>query len=516
MQTVFCYQVDAAMRSSAIKALVAPLLAKAGASGVGVCSSSGSSGIGGSFAGSGAALAAQFAAVPAVASKGVFGGGNRVDVPLSEPLPGVDVPKYSAPAPPRLETGAIEGVRAAALDAGGPTVAMALYVGAGSANETPASAGAAKVLEYMAFSATANRSTFRLTRELEKYGAGAAALAGREALVYGVEGTKLQTPELAEMLLDAVLNMRLNYWEINDMLPHVQADMEAAHAQPTVLATELLHRAAFSGGLARPLLPDADTLSELTPRAVQEFAEAHFTAGNMALAAAGAPLSALESAAAPLIGAAARRGAAPAAPASKYTGGVLCALAPSSVPVVALAYEAPGGLESAKATALAAVIKALLNETREVLPYARKAPSSDAVGSLLPVVHVYKGTGLVGLLGTPAGKGAAAAVDAMAGAFEALAKGVSEPALAAAKAVALGGYTAATGTKSGAVQELAQQLLARGSAAAGEYAAAVSSLTAADVTKAVAAMVKGAPTLVASGPLSDLPKYDAVARRFAD
>lgn len=55
------------------------------------------------------------------------------------------------------QTGAIEGVKAAALDAGGPNVAVALFVNAGSASETPATAGASKLLEYMAFSATSNR-----------------------------------------------------------------------------------------------------------------------------------------------------------------------------------------------------------------------------------------------------------------------------------------------------------------------------------------------------------------------
>lgn len=135
----------------------------------------------------------------------------------------------------------------------------------------------------------------------------------------------------------------------------------------------------------------------------------------------------------------------------------------------------------------------------------------------LPTLHppqVYKSTGLIGLLGTPSPSGAGAAVDAMSSRFEALAKGVPEPALAAAKAVALGGYRAATAAKSGAVQDLAQQLLARGKAGAGDYASAVSALSAADVAAAAAAMIKGPPTLVAAGPLSELPKYDAVARRF--
>ncbi|KAI8464776.1 MAG: mitochondrial processing peptidase alpha subunit [Monoraphidium minutum] len=484
------------MMPQAVKQL-APLLAQAA----------------GSFA-SGQAVA-QYA-VPAVATKsaGLFGG-KRVSVPLSEPLPGVSVPKYVAPAAAKVEAGAIEGVKAAAVDAAGPNVAVALFVGAGSANETPETAGASKLLEYLAFSATANRSTFRLTRELEKYGAAAAALAGREAIAYGVEGTRLQVAEVTEILLDAVLNMRLNYWEINDMLPHVQADMERAYAQPTVLATELLHRAAFSGGLAQPLMPDPESLSGLTPEAVHAFVAAHFTADNMALAVAGAGMGALSNAAGPLVAAGAKRGGGGGGGAAgKYTGGVISALAPSMPPIVALAYQAPGGLSDAKSTALAAVLKALLNETREAMPYMHKEPAG-ALGSVMPVVHVYKSTGLIGLLGTPSG-GAAAAVDAMSSRFEALAKGAPEPALAAAKAVALGGYRAATATKSGAVQDLAQQLLARGTAGgAGEYAAAVAALTAADVAAAAGAMVKGPPTLVAAGPLSDLPKYDAVARRFA-
>lgn len=118
--------------------------------------------------------------------------------------------------------------------------------------------------------------------------------------------------------------------------------------------------------------------------------QAHFTAGNMALAAAGASLSAVTNATGPLLAAAGRKGGAAPSGDSKYTGGVLCALAPGSVPVVALAYQAPGGLGSAKATAVAAVVKALLNETREVMPYMHKEAGGD-LGSVMPLVHVSGG-----------------------------------------------------------------------------------------------------------------------------
>jgi hypothetical protein len=100
-------------------------------------------------------------------------------------------------------------------------------------------------------------------------------------------------------------------------------------------------------------------------------------------------MSAVEAATAPLLAAGLRKGGGggAAAAASKYTGGVLCAATAGSIPVVALAFQAPGGLSDIKTTALTAVIKALLNETREVMPYMHKEPAG-ALGSVMPVVHV--------------------------------------------------------------------------------------------------------------------------------
>jgi predicted Zn-dependent peptidase len=48
-------------------------------------------------------------------------------------------------------------VKAAALDASGPNTCVAAFIGGGSSLETEDTAGASKLLEYMAFSATNNR-----------------------------------------------------------------------------------------------------------------------------------------------------------------------------------------------------------------------------------------------------------------------------------------------------------------------------------------------------------------------
>jgi processing peptidase subunit alpha len=52
------------------------------------------------------------------------------------------------------------------------------------------------------------RTTFRITRELEKYGAASSCVAGREHIGYVVETTKLQAAEATELLLDVVLNQK--------------------------------------------------------------------------------------------------------------------------------------------------------------------------------------------------------------------------------------------------------------------------------------------------------------------
>lgn len=50
----------------------------------------------------------------------------------------------------------------------GPVSTIAIAFEAGSSTENQHTLGASKVLAAMAFKATTNRTTFRLTRELEK------------------------------------------------------------------------------------------------------------------------------------------------------------------------------------------------------------------------------------------------------------------------------------------------------------------------------------------------------------
>eukprot|EP00879_Flechtneria_rotunda_P000588 GHRR01000697.1.p1 GENE.GHRR01000697.1~~GHRR01000697.1.p1 ORF type:complete len:485 (+),score=217.93 GHRR01000697.1:113-1567(+) len=459
---------------------------------------------------------AQYA-VPAVAAPktgGLFGS-KRIDVPLSEPLPGVNLPNAHPPKAPELQTGSLAaGVKAAVLDASGPNTCVAVFINGGSSAETSDTVGASKMLEYMAFNATENRTTFRLARELEKYGAASSCIAGREHIAYVVEGTRLQAAEVTEILLDAVLNQKLADWEVNDMLEKMQEDLEIAYSNPTLLVYELLHKAAFSGGLSNSLLPDPAALQGVSAPALREYVAAHFVPGNMAVAAAGMSLTQLQQVAGPLLSGGSAGGSSQ--PKSSYTGGFLAALAPGAEPTVAVALEAKGGLSDIQATARTAVVKALLGaDTRAVLPYQRKGVGGPLT-SVTPLVQMYKTTGLIGLLGTTTGdsSSSAAAADVLNNKLQGLTKSVGDAQLSAAKQVALGGYQYAIAAKSGVVQDMGLQLLARGKFSAQEYAAAVSSLSGNDVSKYVGEVLKSPPTVVAVGSITSLPKFDTLAKRL--
>jgi processing peptidase subunit alpha len=459
---------------------------------------------------------AQYA-VPAVAlpkAGGFLGGSKRVMVPLSEPLPNVNIPNPASPKAPELQTGSLEGgIKAACLDSTTPNTSVAVFVGGGAAAETAETAGASKLLEYMAFSATKNRTTFRITRELEKYGAASSCVAGREHIGYVVETTKLQAAEATELLLDVVLNQKLADWEVADMLETVQADLDSAYADPIILARELLHKAAFSGGLANSLLPDPAEVGGMTGAVLRQYMAANFVPSNIAIAAAGLGLDQLKQITDPLLHGVG--GAASASSSSTYTGGFLAALSPGAEPTVAVAFEAKGGLSSIKSTATAAVVKALLgSDSRHVLPYQDKALPGP-VTSLTPLVQMYNSTGLIGLMATTTDGSAVAAADALTVKLQGAAKAAGDVQLAAAKQVALGGYQSAISAQSGVVQDMGLQLLSRGKFSAQEYASAVSSLTAADVAKYIEEALKTPLTLVAVGSMSNLPKYDTVKSRLA-
>lgn len=454
------------------------------------------------------------AAAPALLSSFFSFGGSRIDVPLSETLPAVTTPpRGSAPATkPSLQTSALaDGVKLATIDSVSPVSSLAVFVEGGAAAETPSTTGAAKVLAAVAFQATSNRSTFRLTRELEKIGASAYAKAGRDHIAFGVDFVRLNQREALEILSDAVFNARYTYWEVRDTLETVKEQLADALKNPSTVVTEVLHRAAFDGSLGNTVTVDPAALASFDNATLHEYVASIMAPSRVVIAGVGVDHAEVAGLAAPLIKVPSG-GAAPAG--SKYTGGSMNVLTPTASAVhLALGFEANGGVSDGKTAALAAIIKALLDEARPTLPYSRK--EDEVFSTLTPFAHLYKSTGIVGLSASaPAGK-ASALADAVSKKVEALAKGVSEAQLSHAKSLALGELKASTASTSGLLASVGSHVLSTGKFDAAAAAAQLQGVTTTEVASYVASMLKASPTFVAYGNLSSLPKFDSIAKRFA-
>lgn len=466
-----------------------------------------------------ATTSASASAVPVVATKSsaslasLLGFGSlRVDTPLSEPLASVTPLRGSAPvAAPKLESASLDaGTKIAAINTASPVASLSLVFEAGTAVEGSAHRGANKVLEAMAFKASANRTTFRMTRELEKIGATATVRAGRDYTAFTVSALRMHTPEAVEMLLDAALNAKLSYWEVSEAVAAAQAQLADELKNPSNVITDVLHRAAFDGGLGQPVTLDPSALNGFTNATLKEYVAAALQSSKAVLAGAGVGLEQMKELANPLVASSSGNGL---SSTSSYAGGSLNVFAASPLTHVALGFEAKGGLSDPKAAAAAAVVKALLDEGRAVLPRTRKEGVFAAASSFC---HLYKGTGLVGLTASGAPAQADALVDAVVKKVESVASGVPEAQLQLAKQLAVGAYKAQLASSTGLAAAMAPALLLTGAFNPAAHVSQIESLTSADITSFVSQALKSSPTYVTYGNMSSrVPRYEAIAKKFA-
>lgn len=435
-------------------------------------------------------------------------------MPLSEPLPDVAAPlRGGVPSvAPKIEQSQLDGVRVATLASVSPVSSIALVVAGGSSLESDATAGASKLVEAMAFKASQNRTTFRITRELEKIGANCVATAGRDHITFAVDATRLHVFEATEILLDCVLNARLQYHEVRDNMELAREVIAQHLANPACVLEDALHRVAFDGGLGQPLMADPKALTRET---LAEFYAGMMQPSNMVLVGMGAGHDQLKGLAQPLLSAAHLGGKpAAAAPASKYVGGTSNIVDnDAELTHVGLAFEAKGGMADDKAAALASVAKHLLSSSGAI-PYYSKL-ESGAAKSLGSFAHLYKSTGLVGLMGCSAPQKASALVDELTRKVVALASGVTEGQLAAAKQQAIMENKGLMASASTAAPIVASRVLAKGSADPASFNAACTSLTAAQVTSYIKDLAKSTPTLVTLGALAHLPRVGDISKRLA-
>lgn len=183
------------------------------------------------------------------------------ETPMSVPLEGIDKPADTPV--PNAGTVSIStlanGVRVASQDDGGIVSALGVYVESGSRHETPYTAGATHLLEHAAFKGSAARTKYRMTRDVERTGAGFSAAASRETLAYAAECMRDKAADVMSILAETAVSPMIALKdessidldgatsEIEAHVTAIKGELKDYSAEPSGKVTESIHAAAFHG-----------------------------------------------------------------------------------------------------------------------------------------------------------------------------------------------------------------------------------------------------------------------------
>ena len=411
-------------------------------------------------------------------------------------------------------------------------MAVGIYVAAGSKNETPYTTGACHLLERMAFRATTNRTSFRLTREAEVIGANLLASASREQMAYTVDCLRTNLPEATELLCDAVMNAKLADHEVAEAAKALSEEMKALLENPANLMMEAAHATAFDGGLGQPLVATPSALARLDGDALAQFVQSNYTAPRVVLAAAGCAHEDLVACAAPLLsqlpdgpGAGVDHARGPGA----YVGGDYRVQTDSPVTNVVLGFEFAGGWKDHKASTAMTVLNTLMGGGGS---FSAGGPGKGMYSRLYTRVlnrhawaqnctafhSVFDDVGVVGVSGVADGERAGDMVKVMVDEMAAVASpgGITEEELKRAKAATVSSILMNLESKAIVAEDVGRQMLTYGERKApSAFIAEVNALTAKDVADVAAKCLKSAPTLCMVGDLSNAPRYEHVRAMLA-
>merc|ERR1712151_1449334 len=414
------------------------------------------------------------------------------------------------------------GLKVAAVDRGGLTAKLGLFVSAGSRFESSANFGVSHMVELMAYKSTAHLSHLRTVKTLEQLGAAGSSTckAGPEEIVYEVSVMREYVPLVVPLMIGNILFPRLLPWEVKAAHGKVREARAALEQNPDAMVSELLHKAAYCNNtLGFSALASDRSMPYFTPETIRSFMLDHFAPERMVLVGVNVAPEELSKWA---MRSFADYNAIPMtkreAPAATYTGGSVMIEGPSPFCHLAIGLESmPWGQAE---LAPVAILQPLLG--------AGSAVSSSLGGGSLSRLNTeivrqnpfvescaafntsYSDSGLFGVYGVShpdkAGELATGMLKALAGM-----KAITKDELAGAKAVLKANMLRQVDDDAAMMKDIGQQMLhSDGYGSPAEFCKIIDSTTMEQVTGAAKKLLSSRPTLAAYGDTHAVPHYGAV------
>lgn len=206
-------------------------------------------------------------------------------------LPGPSTPPLPDPRRHQLDNG-VNLVQIELPQA--PVVCLDLWCRAGSAWETKDESGLAHFLEHMVFKGSQHLDAGEFDLKVEALGGNSNAATGFDDVHYHVLIPPAAAPQALELLLDLVLQPRLDADDFAMERQVVLEELAQSEDQPEEVAfQELLRQACGDHAYGLPILGRREALEGHTPEAMAAFHQRHYRADRCCLSVAG-PLAGLQ------------------------------------------------------------------------------------------------------------------------------------------------------------------------------------------------------------------------------
>src|ERR1700728_840385 len=168
------------------------------------------------------------------------------------------------------------------------SVAMGVWIRAGSRHELPEVNGISHFVEHMVFKGTQSRSAKHIAREVDAIGGNLDAFTGKETICFNLKVLDEHVPSALEVLSDLVLNPVFAAEEINRERGVILEEIKMDEDNPDYLVHEIFTQNFWKDHpLGKPILGTKETVRKFERETLLDFYGSRFLGGNMVFSAAG-------------------------------------------------------------------------------------------------------------------------------------------------------------------------------------------------------------------------------------
>jgi len=179
------------------------------------------------------------------------------------------------------------GLVVASLENNSPVFRVAAVVQAGAKYEPYESRGVTTLLRVFSNLSTKYVSRLGLTKNLERLGTNFQCIQTREQMIYSIEGLRNEFVHGSQFLVPVVCYPMFKPHEIHDERERLEVDHTLYLQSPELQLNDLLHQAAFKGGLSRSLSLSSDMINKLSHKQMYTYHSHYYTPDRISLVGSG-------------------------------------------------------------------------------------------------------------------------------------------------------------------------------------------------------------------------------------